>query len=112
MKPVSFLEDSVDGEIRWISHCFGGWCGRRLRSSLDIETAPYGILVLGLQVCHGLPGVGDSCAVLNAIGLTLYPTYREPFNLIAEGLKRQKSYPRQDDLRTFRPVVEYLKRAC
>ncbi len=29
-------------------------------------------------------------------GLTLYPTYRKPFDLIAEGVKMSKEYPRQD----------------
>ena len=39
-----------------------------------------------------------NCVLSNCTlnGLTLYPTYKKPFDLIAEGVKTKRKYPRQD----------------
>ena len=39
------------------------------------------------------------------------PTYKKPFDLIVEGAKTTEKLGRPDYLRTFGPVLEYLKAA-
>ena len=46
-----------------------------------------------------------NCVLSNCTlnGLTLYPTYKKPFDLIAEGVKTSREYPRQES--NLRPAV-------
>lgn len=39
-----------------------------------------------------------NCVLSNCTldGVTLYPTYKKPFDMIAEGVKTKRKYPRQD----------------